>query len=41
MFKEDTKKFYKNLATKNTEAREVNGRSKSSLEVTVGRKITA
>jgi hypothetical protein len=43
MFKEDTKKRYRNLDMKNIEAREhpLCGRSRTLLEVTVGRNSTA
>jgi len=43
MFKDDPKKFCRNLGTKNIEARELPplyGRSTALLEVTVGRKST-
>ena len=42
MFKEDTKKFYRNLGMKNIEARtSLYGRNRVFLEVTMGRRSTA
>jgi hypothetical protein len=42
MFKEDINKFYRNLGTKNTEARKLPSMAEvqNLLEVTVGRKST-
>ena len=43
MFKEDTKKFYRNLAMKNIEARQSPSMAETEilLEVTMGRRSTA
>jgi len=43
MFKENTKELYRNLGTKNIEAKEphIDGNSTALLEISVGRKSTA
>jgi hypothetical protein len=43
MSKDNTKEFYRNLGTKNVEAKEppIDGSSRALLEVSVGRKSTA
>jgi hypothetical protein len=43
MFKENTKELYRNLDTKNIDAKEppINGSSRALLEISVGRKSTA
>jgi len=43
MSKDNTKEFYRNLSTKNIEAKEppIDGSSRALLEVSVGRKSTA